>query len=374
MPDRTSRRDFLRRLLGVAAATAAAPLVAACARRGPSPQGADELPTPGRTVMARWPRLTSDEVIVAGFGGETYEIRHELIFDPFTELTGVRVVDAPWDYGKFLAMLESPQAEWDMIDFDGFSLVGLVQAGTPPAKLAGWVRRCDLVDPPWRDYAGGGYAYSVVLGWSTELEQTPTNWADFFDVERFPGKRAFPKTIYAGTVEIALLADGVPKDEIYPLDFDRAFAKLDTIKEHLLFYDSYSQGQQYIVQGSASMIATANSRALQLVDDGVPFRFTYQDQILYPWSAFAMPQNPPHPDAANALIDYMSTPEVQAIVARELALGPVVSAAFDLLDDATIERIPNSETNRAKALVVDTETAAKQDAEYVNRFYTWVGA
>jgi Spermidine/putrescine-binding periplasmic protein len=311
--------------------------------------------------------------VVAGFGGQTYETRRRIIFTPFTEVAGARVVEAPWDYGKFLSMVDSAKPEWDMIDFDGYALVGLLQSGKKPARLANWVRRCDLVDKEFQDYAGGGYAYSVVMGWSTKLPGKPTSWADFFDAERFPGRRAFPKSIYAGTVELALLADGVPKERVYPLDFDRAFAKLDTIRDHLIFYDSYAQGQQYMTQGSASMIATANSRMIQLVDSGEPATFTYQDAILYPWGGFAMPANPPHADAANALIDYMSTPEVQAEVAKELFFGPVVSEAFDKLDAKTLAKQPNSPENKQKALTVDTRVAAKQDAEYVKRFFAWVG-
>ncbi len=120
------------------------------------------------------------------------------------------------------------------------------------------------------------------------------------------------------------------------------------------------------------MIATANSRTIQLKQEG-NFDFTYQDAVLYPWGAFAMPQHAPHPDAANALIDFLSTPQQQAEVARRLFLGPVVSDAFDLLTPDELAQQPNSPENRAKALTVNTEVAAKQDAEYADRFFKWVG-
>ncbi|MBA2697365.1 MAG: extracellular solute-binding protein [Nocardioidaceae bacterium] len=55
----------------------------------------------------------------------------------------------------------------------------------------------------------------------------PATWVDFFDTKKFPGKRTFPKSIYAGTAEIALMADGASRDDLYLIDFDRAFAKLD---------------------------------------------------------------------------------------------------------------------------------------------------
>ncbi|HEY7044646.1 MAG TPA: extracellular solute-binding protein [Nocardioidaceae bacterium] len=368
----TDRRSFLKYALAGAGLIAAPNVLAACG--GASTTTSSNGPTSGAPegIDAKWPDITSKQVVLAGFGGETYDVRRSLIFNSYTKLSGAEVVEAPWDYGKFLNMVAAKNPEWDMIDFDGYSVVGLVEAGTPPAKLASWVRRCDLVDAAYQDYCAGSYAYSVVLGWSSDLDTAPTNWADFFDTSKFPGKRAFPKSIYAGTVELALLADGVAPDQLYPLDFDRGFAKLDTIKKDLLFYDSYAQGQQYMAQQSVSMIATANSRMIQDKAKGVG-DFTYEQAILYPWGGFPITQNAPDMDAANALVDYMSDSSIQAAVARELYLGPIVSAAFDELTDDELALQPNSDENRAKAAVVDTKAAAQADAEYVKRFFSWVG-
>ncbi|NJC74074.1 extracellular solute-binding protein [Planosporangium thailandense] len=377
-PNHTNRRNFLKLALAGGGALAVPGLLSACAASNTSSgggatsassKGAFTLPS---DINAKWPKLSSTEVVLAGFGGETYQVRHQRVFDQFSKLSGAKVVDAPWDYGKFLNMVDSASPEWDAIDFDGYSTVALIQSGKAPAKLADWVRRCDLVDQAYQDYAAGSYAYSVVLGWSSSLKEAPKNWADFFDTKKFPGKRAFPKSIYAGTVEIALMADGVSKDNLYPLDFDRAFRKLDQIKGDLVFYDSYAQGQQYIVQGSATMVAIANSRMIQLKKDGKG-DFTYEQAVLYPWGAFPITKNAKHADAVNALIDTMSHPAVQAEVARSLYLGPTVSAAFDLLSADEKALQPNSDENKAKAAVVNTEVAAKQDGEYVKRFFDWVG-
>ncbi len=325
-----------------------------------------------KDVNAKWPPITAKEVVVANFGGESQDVRREVIYTPFTELTGANVVDATWDYGKFMSMVNAPNPEWDTIDFDGYSVVGLILGGTPPAKLADWVRRCDMVDPEYQDYCGGGYAYSIVMGWAPSLSGSPETWADFWNTAKYPGKRAFPKSVYLGTVEAALLADGVSKDALYPLDFDRAFAKLDELKKDMIFYDSAAQGQQMVAQGSASMMLTANSKMLQLKDQGAG-DFTYNQAILYPWSAFPITLHSKNMDAVNALIDAQSHPVVQAEVAKRIRSGPVQSAAFELLDDATIAQLPNSPDNMAKSAVVDTKAAAQQDGEYVERFYAWVG-
>jgi putative spermidine/putrescine transport system substrate-binding protein len=360
-----SRRSFL----SAAALAAGGTLLAACGS-GASPSSGVSA---SADVKAKWPRLTSREVVLSGFGGLTYQVRDAQTFKPFTKLAGARVVQAPWDYGKFVNMITSPTPDWDIIDFDGYAVVGLIESGKPTGKLADWVRRCDLVPAQYQDHCAGGYAWSNVLGWSTKLGAAPASWADFFDTKKFPGKRAFPKSIYMGTVEAALLADGVPKDKIYPLDFDRAFKKLDTIKSDLIFYDTYAQAQQYMTQGSASMVITSSARMQQLKDDKQPVDFTFQDAILYPWSAFAMPQHPQHADAANALLDFMSTPEQQATVARKVYLGPTVSAALKLLTPAELALTPSAPDNVAKQLKIDVASCAKQDNDYVTKFTAWVG-
>jgi putative spermidine/putrescine transport system substrate-binding protein len=364
-----TRRALLSRAAAITGVAFAPGLLAACGG-GSTTGGGSGTASGGAPDTSKWPKIASKEVILAGFGGLTYQVRHQIEFSPFTAKSGATVVDAPWDYGKFVAMLKSNSPEWDMIDFDGFSTVGLLESGAKLAKLEPWVRRCDLVDKAYQDYAAGSYAYSVVMGWTDKAGGTPQNWADFFDTKKFPGKRAFPKSIYAGTLELALLAEGVPKEQIQPIDFKRAFAKLDTIKGDLLFYDSYAQGQQFITQGSATMIATANSRCEQLKSQG-GFDYTFQDAILYPWGAFPMPANLPHRDAANALIDWMSAPQMQAAVAKQLLLGPNVSEAFTSLTKAELAKTPNAPENRARSYTIKTQQAAKQDADYATKYADW---
>ena len=155
----------------------------------------------------------------------------------------------------------------------------------------------------------------------------------------------------------------MPEDEIQPVDFERAFKKLDTIKDDLLFYDSYAQGQQFITQGSASMIATANSRAEQLKQQG-DFDYTFRDAILYPWGAFPMPANAParrrrqradrlDVRAGDADRDRAPAP------ARAERVGGVRPA-----HDEELAKTPNSPQNRELSYTIETKQAAKQDADY----------
>jgi putative spermidine/putrescine transport system substrate-binding protein len=55
----------------------------------------------------------------------------------------------------------------------------------------------------------------------------PKNWADFWDVKKFPGNRSMLHNAVRAA-QFALVADGVSPDKIFPMDVDRAFKKLDT--------------------------------------------------------------------------------------------------------------------------------------------------
>src|SRR5699024_2625058 len=89
-------------------------------------------------------------------------------------------------------------------------------------------------------------------------------------LERFPGARAWPgdPAFVDSSYEIALLADGVPPDELYPLDIERAEAKLDTIREELIFYQSYPEVQQLLTSGSVAIAVTVTGQFTALADAG----------------------------------------------------------------------------------------------------------
>ncbi|MEL6078769.1 extracellular solute-binding protein, partial [Stenotrophomonas maltophilia] len=78
-----------------------------------------------------------------------------------------------------------------------------------------------------------------------KLKAPPGSWADFWDTKQFPGKRGLRKGAKY-TLEFALMADGVPRDQVYqvlrqPGGVDRAFRKLDQIKTQIQWWESGAQ-------------------------------------------------------------------------------------------------------------------------------------
>jgi putative spermidine/putrescine transport system substrate-binding protein len=343
---------------------AAGPLLAAC--------GAGE-PTGRGSSGGRLP-VHSDEVIWADFGGVTREVRKKVFFDPFTKEYGVPVRIADASYPKFITGAKRHTPTYDSIDLEGYQLVSLVD-DHDVHRLPERVRRCDLIEPQrLRDYTGGGYAYSYGMTFkkSTFGGNQPTEPADFFDLKRFPGKRSMSKSVSAATAELALMADGVPPDKLYPLDLKRAYAKYDEIKDHILFYEQYAQGSQFLTQGAASILLTANGRAFELQQKGVDVVFQWNRAVLFPWAAAPVPKGAPHPDAMYALLDFMDRPDRQAAFAKALRYGPTVRKALDLVAPKVLDELPNSPEHAKIAATVDLVALGRQSDAYDHAFQDFV--
>ena len=151
---------------------------------------------------------------------------------PFTAKTGAKVIlEAPSSLGKLRAMVESKRITTHIFELGSSTLV--------QAKALNLLEKLDwnAIDPlrmfpETRDDYGMGYEYfSTLMTWRTGAP-APSSWVDFFDAQKFPGKRSLPDYPHY-CLQFALLGDGVPMDKLFPLDVDRAFKKLEQFKQHV---------------------------------------------------------------------------------------------------------------------------------------------
>ncbi len=98
--------------------------------------------------------------------------------------------------------------------------------------------------------------WSTALAYNADkLKTAPTGWADFWDVKKFPGKRAMRKGARYNTRISALMADGVPPKDVYKVlateegPEDRAFKKLDELKPYIQWWEAGAQPPQILVAG-----------------------------------------------------------------------------------------------------------------------------
>src|SRR5262249_60867790 len=83
--------------------------------------------------------------------------------------------------------------------------------------------------------------------------------------------------------DFALVADGVPKDWLFPIVVERAFQKLDEIKTHVkVWWKHGDQPLQLLSQGEVVMSPAWNGRVLAAQDKGLPIGLTWTQGAFQP--------------------------------------------------------------------------------------------
>lgn len=193
-------------------------------------------------------RDSATRLFVRSVGGGREDVFKQHIWPTFTKKTGVEIVPVTANLAKMLAMVKAGQTDLDVVDTGAMGIDKLRREGVLVKLDKNRFKSFDPADIEQSDdYWLAQEIYSETLAFnSTETKRgNPTSWADFWDTKAFPGRRVLMDA--AGEkppLEQALLADGVPMDKLYPLDIDRAFRMLSTIKPHILkFWTSGTESE-----------------------------------------------------------------------------------------------------------------------------------
>jgi len=282
---------------------------------------------------------------------------------------------SPTDYGKIRAMAETGIIEWDVVDGDDLGLFLVDSYGVLEEFDLNIVDTTGIPDEFL--HKGGSYfiGYSTVLAYNTDVfapGQEPKTWADFWDVENFPGKRGLYDSPHHN-IEIALLADGVPVDQIYPIDeakLERAFRKLDEIKPHVIFWETGAVAPQIVADGEVSMTSGWNGRFNVVIDEGAPVAYTFNQGVLG-FDAIFVLKNSPYREAAMRLVNYLLSAEVQAKIVETMPYGPVNLDAFNYLPDDYAKILPTYPENLEKQVISDAEWWGEMYDPLTERFLEW---
>ena len=313
----------------------------------------------------------AEEMVFTSWGGTTQDAQAASWAAPFTAKTGTDVVqDGPTDYGKIKAMVEAGAVTWDVVDVEfDWALQAGTQGLLEPLDFA--VIDKTKLDPRFvSDFAVGSFYYSFVLGWNPAsfADAQPATLADLFDTAKFPGKRTFYKWSAPGVIEAALMADGVAPADLYPLDLDRAFKKLDTIKSEIIWWEGGAQSQQLLASGEAPIGFFWNGRLAALQADGQDVGISW-DQNITAADALVVPKGAPHAAAAMAFIAEATSAEGQAAFAAASGYAPINLGSAALMDAAVRATLPDAQT----AVQVNADMAywAEHRDEIGNRWYAW---
>ncbi|MDP9365865.1 MAG: ABC transporter substrate-binding protein [Chloroflexota bacterium] len=323
-------------------------------------------------VPLRVPRLSAaGQLVFTSWGGTTQEAQEASWAVPFAEKTGITVVqDGPTDYGKLKAMVESGNVTWNVVDVEfDFSAQAAKEGLLEPIDFS--VVNRDQLEPRFTtDHAVGSFYYSFVLGYNpgTVGAEGSKTWADVFDTATYPGKRTFYKWAAPGVLEIALLADGVKPQELYPLDVDRAYKKLDTVKGDIVWWGSGAESQQLLASGEVGLGQFWNGRLFALQQEGADVGISW-DQNLTAADALVVPKGSPNKEAAMQFLAYATSAEAQAAFAKASGYAPINLGSKALLDEATVQMLPESHTESQVNL--DMQYWADNRDELGTRWYEW---
>ena len=193
----------------------------------------------------------------------------------------------------------------------------------PQAKAAGVLEKldedvfnpADFVPGSYTDYFVPNSIYSTLIAWNrnTYGGSGPSSRADFWDVDRFPGKRALWNEP-SGMIEAAVLALGTPREQVYEFlsteeGRKAAIDKLAGPAPHVsVWWESGAEAVQLMTAGAVDMILTWGGRIQEATDGGANFAYSFVDGQLGT-DGYAVVRGAPHRDAAMRLLKEMSKPE-----------------------------------------------------------------
>jgi hypothetical protein len=181
----------------------------------------------------------------------------------------------------------------------------------------------------------------------------PKSRADFWDVEI--SVRALCVNDAPRSMIFALLADGVPREELYPLDTERAFKMLDRIKPHIkVWWREGNQSQQLIRDGEVDLMSIWNARACELKERGVPVELVWNGAVRST-STWCVLKGAPNRKLAWEFINFASQAKPQAEFNTRLYYGPIHPGAYELIPRHIAIQLPTYPDNLAVSVKEDEE-------------------
>ncbi|MBB4287473.1 ABC transporter substrate-binding protein [Roseospira goensis] len=338
--------------------------------------------------------LAAEALNVVSWGGAYTKSQVEAYHKPWMEQTGNQInsIDYDGNVAPVKAQVESGNVTWDVVDVELSDAVRLCDEGLlelmpldelPPAPdgtpaeddfIQGTLHDCAVATIVWTNI----YAYD-----ETQFpDNPPTTIADFFDVESFPGKRGMRK-IAKANLEFALMADGVPPADVYdvlstPEGVDRAFAVLDKIKDHVVWWEAGAQPPQMLADGEVAMTTAYNGRIFNAIAvEDKPFEIVWDGQV-WDLDLWVIPKDAPNKDLAWEFVKFSTATEQIARQAEWISYGPARQSSVPLIGshaEAGIPmgpHMPTAPENFKNALQNDFLWWADHADEMNERFNAWL--
>ena len=338
--------------------------------------------------------LLAQYVTVVSWGGSYARACAEAYHKPFTAETGIgiRLEDYNGGLAQIRSQVDAGAVYWDIVDLELADAVrGCEEAlfePLDPAILAPGADGSAPLDDYYPDTIGecasGTLFYSTVFAYNDEEvgEVKPESIEDFFDLEKFPGRRGMRRSP-AVNLEFALLADGVQVEEVYAVldteeGIERAFEKLNSIKDQVVWWQAGAQPPQMLADGEVVMTTAYNGGIFnaQVLEDQ-PFVVVWDGQVL-DTGQLAIVAGTPRLEAAKSFLEFASRPSSIAGVGRYIAYSPARKSADSLISthaETGVDmwpHMPNAPQNTKRALRSDWAWWSEHADDMNERFVVWL--
>ena len=320
------------------------------------------------------------DLTVVSWGGAYQDAQRDVYFKPFIA-SGTKMAEESWDggVGTLRAKIQGGNNTWDVVQVESEELLLGCEEGLYEKldwqKLGG---KDKYLPDAVNDCGVGAIVYSFVLGYDGDKIKgdAPKNWADFWNTQKWPGKRALrkgPKT----TLEIALMADGVAPQDVYktlatPAGVDRAFKKLDELKPNLVWWEKGAQPPQLLASGEVVMVDAYNGRLAAANDkDKKNFKIVWANN-LYTIDSWVIMKGTPNKADAEKYLVFVNDPQNQKNLPPKIPYGVTAKASTPLIDKSVLPNLATAPDNIKSALYINDKFWLENLDKLNQRFNAWV--
>ncbi len=333
------------------------------------------------------------DLTVVSWGGAYTKSQVEAYHKPFIAKTGANVKSEDYNGGiaEIKAQVEAGNVTWDIVDVElsdairacDEGLLETIDHSTLPAGANGKPATEDFLPGTLYDCAVANIVWSTIFAYDkSKMPNGPKTMADFFDTAKFPGKRGLRKGAKVN-LEFALMADGVAAKDVYsvlatPAGVDRAFAKLDTIKGDVVWWEAGAQPPQMLADGEVALTTAYNGRIFNAVaGEGKPFEIVWDGQV-WDLDLWVIPKGAKNKDTALEFLKFSTSTEQLAAQASYISYGPARLSSAPLVGkfhDKDIDmgpQMPTAPANLTNAVQNNFEFWADNADQLGERFNAWL--
>ncbi|MGM9485954.1 ABC transporter substrate-binding protein [Ideonella sp. YS5] len=329
-------------------------------------------------LLVALPALAQSQLTVVNFGGANGAAQKKAYVEPFEKSTGTKVVSVEYngEQAKIKAMVETKKITWDVVEVESPDVARGCDEGL--FEKIDWAKvgnKADFQPAAVTECGVGAFVWSTVMAYNGDkLKTGPATWADFWDVKKFPGKRAMRKGARYN-LEFALMADGVKSADVYKLlatkdGADRAFKKLSELKPNIQWWEAGAQPPQFLVAGDVVMATAFNGRIDAAQREGKNLKISWTGGI-YDLDYWVIPKGAPNKELSMKYITLAASADAQAEYARNISYGPTNNKALAKLDPKVQALLPTSPANSKDSLQFNVKFWADQGEELEKRFASW---